>query len=202
MRILQYRHGKAGRARLLRVSQHTAHGHAVRVPLLDETSPSAQVLRQVEAAEETDDRPRAARRIGLAAAQRLEDRVSRVLFRPRDGEAAGIVLDLVEQLIGARRRRMRALEATFLRVSRRPEVSVGIADEAEPERVDAERLGAAEREAGLEDVADERALGELGAEDRLRSRNRKERSGRQQLEVAELVRGAEARSTFGGALRL
>src|SRR5207244_3510111 len=142
-------------------------------------------------AEETDDRPRPARGIRLAAAQRLEDRVARVLFGPRDRETTGVVFDLAEELVRARGRRMRALKARLFGVSRRAEVRIGGADEAEPERVHAERLRATERETRLQDVADERALGEFRAERRFRSWEGKERAVRSQLEVAQLVRRAE-----------
>src|SRR3989475_8985348 len=200
--ILQDRHREARRARLAGLREKAAHRHPARVTLLHESIRFAEVLRIVPSAEETDDRPRPARGIRLAAAQRLEDRVARVLFGPRDRETTGVVFDLAEELVRARGRRMRALKARLFGVSRRAEVRIGGADEAEPERVHAERLRATERETRLQDVADERALGEFRAERRFRSWEGKERAVRQQLEVAQLVRRAETGTALRRPLRL
>src|SRR5207247_10326441 len=164
--------------------------HPARVTLLHESIRFAEGLRIVPSAEETDDRPRPARGIRLAAAQRLEDRVARVLFGPRDRETTGVVFDLAEELVRARGRRMRALKARLFGVSRRAEVRIGGADEAEPERVHAERRRATERETRLQDVADERPPGEFRAEGRFRPWEGKEGPVRCRLKAAKPDRGA------------
>src|SRR5207247_10107256 len=130
--ILQDRHREARRARLAGLREKAAHRHPARVTLLHESLRFAEVLGILPFAEETDDRPRPARGIRLAAAQRPEHRVARVLFGPSDRETTGVVFDLAEELVRARGRRMRALKARLLGVSRRAEARIGGAREVAP----------------------------------------------------------------------
>src|SRR5262249_55964146 len=142
------------------------------------------------AAEEAHDRPRPAGGVGLAPAERAEDRVARVLFGPRDGEAAGVRAQVV-----ANQRFVRAVVPTLgtspgdlARVASRAVVRVGAADEAHAERVRPER--ALECEPVLERLAHEVPARVLV--DRQVGRERALLLVRQLLEGAELVARADA----------
>src|SRR5262249_53925649 len=141
------------RARVAAERPHlAAHRRAAQIRGVDQVARPAGDAVEV-AGEEPDDRAGPARRVRLTPPEGGEDRVARVLLRPGDGEAAGVVADLVADLAGGRGVAVApaARPVGLVRVAAGAVVGVGAADEAEAEWIRAERL--LEEEAVLEDVS-------------------------------------------------
>src|SRR5207248_6275672 len=166
-----------------------ARRNAARVCIVDEARRSACDAGEV-AAEEADDRARAAGGVRLAPLERREERVARVLLGPRDGEPAGVVAHVRADLERGRRVvvPLRTGPALLRDAAGGAVVVVGRADEPEAERIRAELI--LEREAILQRVPDHVPRRVLIDRDRIAGRTLLRLV--QLLEAAELVRRAGA----------
>src|SRR5207248_9908882 len=132
-----------------RVRQGAAHGDAASIALPGKVALLTYLRREVEAAKEAHDGPRATGGIGFAALHGRKQRVARVLFRPDDGQATAVGLEpqkvgLIQNLPGDGKARVAV--STGLGIlhlvggAGRAVVVIESADKAELERIHPVRL--------------------------------------------------------------